>query len=352
MNVHDIPMVLFTVVSQLAVGTFITLGVLRLLASRRHDARTVERVVSPVLYAIGPAMVFGLAVSMLHMNDITHTFNVIRHWDSSWLSREIIFGVSFAAFGFVFALLEWFKVGSFVLRQIIAGVTAVLGVGLVVAQSAIYYVLITVPAWHSWAVPVQFFGTTILLGVLAVGAALMVTTLVRARADERAAAPDVASDPQAGDDAETVGTAASADAPRGGLMLQVRTRVREINAPTSSAEWELTAAVLRGIAFVGSAAAVALLVVYPLYLGALAQAGAAGQESVAILVGPMLWVRLLLLAVTAVILSFFVYRMAGTATVKQARTLVVLVLVSFVLSFASEFLGRPLHYAIMTRVGI
>lgn len=44
--------------------------------------------------------------------------------------------------------------------------------------------------------------------------------------------------------------------------------------------------------------------------------------------------------------------MAGTATVKQARTLVVLVLVSFVLSFASEFLGRLLHYAIMTRVGI
>jgi anaerobic dimethyl sulfoxide reductase subunit C (anchor subunit) len=128
--------------------------------------------------------------------------------------------------------------------------------------------------------------------------------------------------------------------------------VREINAPTSDAEWGLTASILRGIAFVGSAVAVALLVVYPLYVGALAQAGAAGQESLAILVGPMLWVRLLLLAVTAVILSFFVYRMAGTATVKRARTLVVLVLVTFVLAFASEFLGRMLHYAIMVRVGI
>lgn len=345
MNVHDIPMVLFTVVTQLAVGTFLTLGVIRLVASSRYDTRTVDRVVSPVLYAIGPAMVFGLAVSMLHMNDITNTFNVIRHWDSSWLSREIIFGACFAAFGFLFAILEWFKVGSLVLRQIVAAITALLGIGLVVAQAAVYYVLITVPAWHSWAVPVQFFGTTILLGVLAVGAAIMVTTLVRTRAQERADAADEA-------DGGGAPGAASTDAPRGGVMLQVRTRVREINAPTTEDEWTLTASVLRGIAFVGTAAAVALLVMYPLYLGELSQSGVAGQESLAILVGPMLWVRLVLLAVTAVILSFFVYRMAGTATVKRARTLVVLVLVSFVLAFTSEFLGRMLHYAINVRVGI
>ena len=38
----------------------------------------------------------GLLISMLHMNDVTNVFNVIRHWDSSWLSREILFGVAFA----------------------------------------------------------------------------------------------------------------------------------------------------------------------------------------------------------------------------------------------------------------
>ena len=345
MNVHDIPMVLFTVISQLAVGTFITLGVLRLFAARRHDARTVDRVVSPVLYAIGPAMVFGLAVSMLHMNDITHTFNVIRHWDSSWLSREILFGVSFAGFGFLFALLEWFKLGSGVLRQIVAGITAVLGVGLVVAESGIYYSLVTVPAWHSWAIPFQFVGTTMLLGPLAVGSALMVTTLVRARTQERASAAE------AGDKATKAG-AAEAKQPQGGLALQVRTRVQEINAPTNDAEWRLTASVIRGTAFVAAAAAVLLLAMYPLYIGGLAQAGPTAAESVAILVGPMLVVRLLLLAATAVLLGFFVYRIAEGATLKRARTLVWLVLVSFVLAFASELLGRLLHYAIMARVGV
>ncbi|HHU40433.1 MAG TPA: dimethylsulfoxide reductase, partial [Propionibacterium sp.] len=33
---------------------------------------------------------------MLHMHDLTHTLNVLRHWQSSWLSREIIFGILFA----------------------------------------------------------------------------------------------------------------------------------------------------------------------------------------------------------------------------------------------------------------
>lgn len=341
MNVHDIPMVIFTVFSQMSVGTFITLGVVQLLAAGRRESRTVERVVAPVLYAIGPVLVFALVVSMLHMNDVTNMFNVIRHWDSSWLSREIILGIAFAAFGFLFALLEWFKAGSPVLRQVIAGVTAVIGIGFVIAQSQIYYTLTTVPAWHSWATPMLFFGTTILLGTLAVGAALMVTHLIRQRtARTITPAADSGKEPE-----KPAGTG-------GGLMLQVRTRTQEINAPTTAAEWKLTAAVLRGIAFVGATTAVALLVVYAVYFADLAQGGSAAQASLALLTGPTMWLRLTLLAVTAIILGFFVYRMAETVERGQARVLVTLVLVSLALAFTSEFLGRLLHYVAHVGVGI
>ncbi len=65
MNVHDLPLVIFTVFSQMSVGTFITLGVVQFVAARRADAATAERVVAPSLYAIGPTLVVGLAVSML-----------------------------------------------------------------------------------------------------------------------------------------------------------------------------------------------------------------------------------------------------------------------------------------------
>lgn len=343
MNVHDIPMVIFTVFSQMSVGTFITLGVVQLLAAGRRESRTVQRVVAPVLYAIGPVLVFALVVSMLHMNDVTNMFNVIRHWDSSWLSREIILGVAFAALGFLFALLEWFKAGSPALRQVIAGVTALIGVGFVIAQSQIYATLTTVPAWHSWATPMLFFGTTILLGTLAVGAALMVTHLIRQRTVP-ATGPAAVDDP--GKDTEKPADTG------GGLMLQVRTRTQEINAPTTAAEWKLTAAVLRGIAFVGAATAVALLVVYAVYFADLAQGGAAAQASLALLTGSTMWLRLTLLAVTAIILGFFVYRMAETVERGRARVLVTLVLVSLALAFTSEFLGRLLHYVAHVGVGI
>ncbi|MGO3797533.1 MAG: dimethyl sulfoxide reductase anchor subunit family protein, partial [Pauljensenia sp.] len=176
MNVSDVPMVLFTVITQMCVGAFVTLGVIQLVASLRHDPTTVERVTHPVLYAIGPAMIFGLAVSTFHMHDPLHALNVIRHWDSSWLSREIIFGCSFAGLGFLFAILEWFRKGSFALRRALAVLTALMGIALVIAESMIYYSLTTVPAWHTWGVPLHFAGTTLILGSLAVACALMVTT--------------------------------------------------------------------------------------------------------------------------------------------------------------------------------
>lgn len=339
MNVHDLPMVIFTVFSQMSVGTFITLGVINLLTLRHHDRQVVERVLTPALYAIGPALVFGLAVSMLHMNDITNTFNVIRHWDSSWLSREIIFGVSFAAFGFLFALLEWFKVGSYALRQVVAGVAALLGIALLWAESSVYASLVAVPAWNTWVVPFQFFATAALLGVLAVGAALMVTTAVRQRTELSATVPELAGD-------------AEPDPPTGGLMLKVRQRIDQINAPTSTTEWTLTVKVIKGIAFAGAIIAILILAVYPIYLSDLAAGGAITQASAEAFSGALFWTRLALVGATAVILGFFVHRMAGSAALAAPRRLVAMVVVSFLLALTGELLGRLLHYAAMVRVGI
>ena len=176
MNVHDIPMVIFTIVSQMAVGTFITLGIIQLVLGRRHDPKVTEHVVAPVTYAVGPVLVLGLAVSVFHVNDVTHIYNVVRNWQHSWLSREILFGLAFAGAGFAFALLNWFKKGSAALRQVVAGLTALLGIGLLWSEAMIYYSLEAVPAWHTWVVPFEFIATASLLGVLTVGSAMMLTT--------------------------------------------------------------------------------------------------------------------------------------------------------------------------------
>lgn len=97
------------------------------------------------------------------------------------MSREILFGTGFAALGFLFAVVQLLKWGRPRLRQALAVPTALVGVGLVYSMSMIYYSLVTVPAWHSWFVPLQFFATTVILGSLAIGTAFVITTSVQAR---------------------------------------------------------------------------------------------------------------------------------------------------------------------------
>ncbi|MCM3662449.1 dimethyl sulfoxide reductase anchor subunit [Georgenia satyanarayanai] len=336
MNVHELPMIIFTVIAQMCVGSFIVLGVVQLVASVRHDARTVDRLTEPIVYAIGPAMVFGLGASMLHMNDITNTLNVFRNVSSSWLSREIVFGMAFAGLGFGFALVQWFKIGTFRLRQLLAAATAVAGIALIWAMSQIYYSLVTVPAWNTPVVPFHFFATAIMLGALAVGTALVVTTWVRRRhvTPGRAARP-AQEPPSSG----------------GGVMTAVRTRVAEINEPTTLSEWALSTRTIQWLAVASAVAGVAVLVSYPLHIADLA-ADPVGAASAEVFSGAFFTARLLLLGLSTVLLALFVFRTATSTVLERPQVLTALITAAFVVALVAELMGRSLHYDSMLRIGI
>lgn len=306
MDVGEIPMILFTTIAQMCVGAFLTLGVIQTLATPRFSPRVIDKVADPALYAIGPALIAGLLVSMLHMHDPMNMFNVVRHFSSSWLSREILFGVAFAGLGFLFALMQWRKVGSPRLRQVVAAATALVGVGLLVSMSMIYYSLETVPAWHHWATPVGFFLTAVILGSLAVGAALMITTQWRQRQGED-------TDPEAA---------------------------------------RLIAMSLQGIAVTAVAAGGVSLVRIPLYVADLAAKGGAALESATILSGPALGVRLALLAVGTALMGIFIYFFASRSGRGATKLLAVATVSAFAIALAAELLGRSLFYQAMVRVGI
>lgn len=306
MDVGELPMILFTVIAQMCVGAFLTLGVIQTLATPRFSAKVVDKIADPALYAIGPAMVAGLLVSMLHMHNPLNMFNVIRHFDSSWLSREIVFGVAFAGFGFLFALLQWRKIGSPRVRQVVAGITALLGIGLVVSMSMIYYSLTTVPAWNHWATPVGFFLTAVILGSLAVGAALMIAT-----------------------------------------------RWREGHGATADPEADKAIAVsLRGIAVTAVVAGAVSLVRIPLYVADLASQGGAALESAAIISGPTLAVRLVLLAIGTALMGVFIYFFATRTDAKAMKPLAVVTVAAFLIALVAELVGRSLFYQAMVRMGV
>ncbi|OFS66105.1 DmsC/YnfH family molybdoenzyme membrane anchor subunit [Trueperella sp. HMSC08H06] len=342
MNLHELPMIIFTVIAQMCVGMFIILGLVQMWLAARTDDRTADRLTTPIVYLIGPVMVFGLVASMFHMNDVTHTLNVIRNVATSWLSREIVFGVGFAGLGFVFAFMQWFKIASFRLRQGVAALAALFGVALIVSMSMIYASLPTVPAWYTWVVPFQFFATAIVLGSAGVTMALVLMTLVRQRPAKDAPVEVPVrntTDPAAGKTwKETLGFTPNK---------------REINAAPTAEEWRWTVSIIRLCAALAALAAVGVLISYVAHLQNLAMhPEPAAAISAATFTGAFFWTRLILLGVGAVAVGFVAYKMADDAALARLTPLAAWVTLGFVVLLAAEFMGRSLHYDSQQLIGI
>jgi anaerobic dimethyl sulfoxide reductase subunit C (anchor subunit) len=303
---HELPLVIFTIIAQMSVGSFVVLGLIHLFGARA-GRDVIDKVSDPALYAIGPILVLGLLASMTHLGTPIRAINALRHLDSSWLSREILFGLLFAAIGGAFAFSQWFKWLTPRLRQALAGLAALVGLALIWSMTMVY-LLPTVPAWDSWATPARFFATTFLLGSLAVGAALVVTADVRRR---RGAAADEASE-------------------------------------------RVIMSSLRGIAIGAIAMLGVEFVVLPLYLGKLATDGsAATTASAGTLVttyGGYAVVQLVLVFLGVALLGVFLSRLAKRFS--TARMLALAPVAAFVLVFAGEIIGRMLFYASYARVGL
>ena len=302
----ELPLVIFTIIAQMSVGSFVVLGLIHLFGGRA-GRDVIDKVSDPALYAIGPILVLGLLASMMHLGTPIRAVNALRHLDSSWLSREILFGLLFAAIGGAFAFSQWFKWLTPRLRQALAGLAALVGLALIWSMTMVY-LLPTVPAWDSWATPARFFATTFLLGSLAVGAALVVTADVRRR---RGAAADEASD-------------------------------------------KVIMSSLRGIAIGAITMLGVEFVVLPLYLGQLAaDSSGAATESAATLVtthGTYAVVQLLLVFLGVALLGVFLSRLAKRFS--TARMLAIAPVAAFALVFAGEVIGRMLFYASYARVGM
>lgn len=176
---HELPLVIFTIMAQMSVGSFVALGLIHLLHPRVPQ-QVMDRVTDPALYVIGPLLVLGLAASTLHLGSPFRAINALRHIDGSWLSREIVAGIVFLVLGAAFAITQWFKLFGHRVRQALALLAAVAGIVLVFCIAQVYS-LRTVPAWATNYTLARFFITTFLLGGLAVGAALVLAASSRAK---------------------------------------------------------------------------------------------------------------------------------------------------------------------------
>jgi anaerobic dimethyl sulfoxide reductase subunit B (iron-sulfur subunit) len=144
----DMPLVAFTLLTQMAVGMGWAL-------------QWMTDAIPLILYLlIGVCLGIGGLFSFAHLGAKRNAWRAPFHLKKSWLSREILFfglfGTGWLA-GFVLPEMKW--------------VTASLGFGLIYSMAKVYQ-LRPMPAWNTWRTTVGFFVTAALLGQL-----LMMTVL-------------------------------------------------------------------------------------------------------------------------------------------------------------------------------
>ena len=302
----ELPLVIFTIIAQMSVGSFVVLGLIHLIGGRA-GRDVIDTVSDPALYAIGPILVLGLVASVLHLGTPVRAVNALGHLGTSWLSREILFGLLFAVIGGVFAFCQWFKWLTPRLRQALAGLAALVGIALIWSM-AMVYLLPTVPAWNSWATPARFMATTFLLGSLAVGAALVVTADVR----------------------------------------------RHRGVPLDEASERVIMSSLRGMAIAAIAMLGVEFVVLPLYMGQLAADGsaatAASSGALVTTYAGYAVIQLVLVFFGVALLGIFLSRLAKRFS--AARLIAIAPVAAFVFVFTGEIIGRMLFYASYARVGL
>ena len=340
METRDWSLVFFTVLTQAAVGAFLTLRVLEYLSARRSAAGGGRGSDHAPLLVVLAVLSAGLFAALFHLSDPLQAARAVVNFSTSWLSREIVFGNLFAALLSVLVWHEWRGTStatanpdegqrptgrapagpgpaSPALATWLPRLTALAGLAFLGCQTAIY-LLPAQPAWNSFATPAGFGGTALRLGVLGVAAGLVLRQLT------------MAGDASTGDD-----------------------RVTSSGMP---------AATLRGLALAGVAALALEFVVVPLHLSSLAAdplpaAAASVQRLTGDYVGILL-LRLGLLGAAAAALGGVLasIRRAGGSSGSSGHSAhplaSVLTCGAFGLTAASEVCGRFLFYAMQVRVGI
>ncbi|RDU38209.1 hypothetical protein DRW41_01165 [Neobacillus piezotolerans] len=163
---HDLPLVIFTVISQLLLGGFVAFWWLE--RTKGGISKHTGLLILLSLLVLGG---ISLLVSMLHLGQPLHAYRAILNFGVSWLSREIVFYGAFLGFILLYTWF-WYKEDA-AKRDIIGWIGSVIGV-IAIFSSAKIYMIPAIPAWDSANTLFAFFLTALLLGPLYVAACLAI----------------------------------------------------------------------------------------------------------------------------------------------------------------------------------
>lgn len=160
----EMPLVIFTVLSQLAAGAMVTLWLLD--SANKNISMATGKFIAGSLVGI---TALSILASLFHLGHPFEAYRALTHVGSSWLSREVAL-FSLFLIATVIYYRQW-QEGKGENRKKLGGVAALIAV-LAVISSGMVYVLPAMPAWNNFSPVVFFLLTGALLGSLYVGVVL------------------------------------------------------------------------------------------------------------------------------------------------------------------------------------
>lgn len=171
MNVREWALPVYTILMQLAVGAMLGLWLIRAAAIRQHGRSVADHIIRIPVLAVFLTIIIAIIGSHFHLSRPIFSLLATLNLRSSWLSREVVFTISFLlAVGGV-AYLQWFTYGHSRLKTFLGWLGIVAGSASVYCMSKIY-LMPTHSSWNSPFTVLSFLLSALILGVTAVAVLL------------------------------------------------------------------------------------------------------------------------------------------------------------------------------------
>lgn len=289
MFAEEWPLMMFTLVSQLAIGSFIFLVLIRSMLAHK-DAPSAQRLTSFGFLAVGPLMALALIFSLFHLGTPMGAYRSILNLGSSWLSREILTAGAFFVLWFVtYKAYQKETAGNG-----LGWMTSIVGLLVIFSMASIYGTSVR-PAWDNVNTYVAFFGTTLALGSL--GAASLI-----------------------------------------------------VYGAKGSALSQETLAVLKKVSLVGVVAVILPLIYLPFFISGLGSGVEASQASAQLLYGSYAFPLIIGGVFSLLGAGLLFYGLGKTVSTKSIPTN--LVYLALVMVIAGEFIARYVFYATAVSITI
>ncbi len=164
---EELPLVLFTLLAQMAVGGFWWMLWMfpTFWSLVQYDASPLRRI---PLALTGLFLALGMTASFAHLGAKRNAWRAPFHLKKSWLSREILLALLFGA---AWLLCMGLSFSQGYVPAWAGWLTAFLGAALLYSMARVYH-LRAVPAWNTWRTEVSFLLSALLLGGLLMAAIL------------------------------------------------------------------------------------------------------------------------------------------------------------------------------------